>query len=186
VSQEFKDYYSVLNISFQATEAEIKTAYRKMAREYHPDMHPEEPDVYTGKFQEITEAYETLSEPMKKGFYDLRYRQFVLMEGPQYELVVDDTPPDTREYKHKYTAYRNKRNFSYASVAALIFLIFQVARMVMNAAPLEAESGYDRAYQPLSGTSLPTQVQNRHQFTAPPDSMNFSNSVAPFMDKARH
>lgn len=186
VSQDFKDYYSVLNISFQATEAEIKTAYRKMAREYHPDMHPDEPDLYTARFQEITEAYETLSEPLKKGFYDLKYRQLVLLEGPQYEFVVDDTPPDTREYKHKYTAYRNKRNFSYASVAALIFLLFQVVRMVINAAPIEAQKHYDRAFQPLSGTSVPSQYQSGNTFSVPQDTIKFPNSAAPFMDKARH
>lgn len=185
--QGFKDYYSRLDIAFTATEAEIKAAYRKMARENHPDMHPEEGDLYTEKFQEITEAYEVLSDPIKRGNYDFRYRQLVLHEGPQYEYVIDDTPPDTREYKHKYT-YRNKRSFSYASVAALIFLCFQVLRMVINAAPIEDKSYYSRPYNmPLPPTSL--DIQSLDQNNKAPvlsDSMQFYNSTAPFMDKVRN
>jgi curved DNA-binding protein CbpA len=183
VLQDFKDYYSRLDITFTATEAEIKAAYRKMARENHPDMHPEESDWYTEKFQEITEAYEVLSDPMKKGNYDFRYRQLVLHEGPQYEYVVDDTPPDTKQYKHKYT-YRNKRTFSYASVAALIFLCFQVLRMVINAAPIEDKKPY-RAYQAIPGVSANTNTF-KNESPGSSDSLNLPFSNAPFLEKARH
>jgi curved DNA-binding protein CbpA len=184
VLQDFKDYYSRLDITFTATEAEIKAAYRKMARENHPDMHPEESDWYTEKFQEITEAYEVLSDPIKKGNYDFRYRQLVLHEGPQYEYVVDDTPPDTKQYKHKYT-YRNKRTFSYASIAALIFLCFQVIRMVINAAPIEGDKPYNKTYQPMVSVPVNTNT-NKNEVSSSSDSLNLPFSNAPFLEKARH
>lgn len=183
--QDFKDYYSRLDITFTATEAEIKAAYRKMARENHPDMHPEESDWYTEKFQEITEAYEVLSDPAKKGNYDFRYRQLVLHEGPQYEYFVDDTPPDTKQYKHKYT-YRNKRTFSYASIAALIFLCFQVLRMAMNAAPIEDKKPYNKVYQPMSGVPVYINDAYKNESSDPSDSLNIPFSNAPFLEKGRH
>lgn len=182
--QDFKDYYSRLDITFSATEAEIKAAYRKMARENHPDMHREESEWYTEKFQEITEAYEVLSDPVKKGNYDFRYRQLVLHEGPQYEYVVDNTPPDPKQYKHKYT-YRNKRTFSYASIAALIFLCFQAIRLVINAAPIEADKSYNKAYQPMMGVPVNTNLY-KNEPSAPSDSFNLPFSNAPFLEKARH
>lgn len=59
------DYYSTLGISKNATQDEIKKAYRKMAAQYHPDKGGD-----TAKFQEIQKAYETLSDPSKKHQYD--------------------------------------------------------------------------------------------------------------------
>lgn len=63
-----KDYYQVLGISQNATEADIKSAYRKKALEFHPDRN-KSPDA-TEKFKEVTKAYETLSDPQKKQMYD--------------------------------------------------------------------------------------------------------------------
>ena len=49
---EKRDYYEVLGISKNATEDEIKKAYRKMAKQYHPDLHPDDPDA-AEKFKEV-------------------------------------------------------------------------------------------------------------------------------------
>ena len=67
---EKRDYYEVLGLKKGATDDEIKKAYRKKAREYHPDMHPDNPDAYVEKMQEVNEAYEVLSDSDKKARYD--------------------------------------------------------------------------------------------------------------------
>ena len=65
----FTDYYKILGISKKATEAEIKKAYRKLARKYHPDLNPND-KVAEKKFKEINEANEVLSDPKNRKKYD--------------------------------------------------------------------------------------------------------------------
>lgn len=67
--EEKRDYYEVLGISKGASEDEIKKAYRKTAKKYHPDLHPDDP-VAEAKFKECNEAYEVLGDPQKKARYD--------------------------------------------------------------------------------------------------------------------
>lgn len=66
---EFIDYYKILNISKGATEKDIKSAYRKLARKYHPDVNPGDKEAEK-KFKEINEANEVLSDPEKRKKYD--------------------------------------------------------------------------------------------------------------------
>lgn len=66
---DFKDYYTILGVSKNATPEEIKRAYRKLARKYHPDLNPGDKDAET-RFKEINEANEVLSEPEKRQKYD--------------------------------------------------------------------------------------------------------------------
>ncbi|MBM7645809.1 molecular chaperone DnaJ [Scopulibacillus daqui] len=63
-----RDYYEVLGVDRNASKDEIKKAYRKLARKYHPDVN-KDPDA-PEKFKEVKEAYETLSDPQKKAHYD--------------------------------------------------------------------------------------------------------------------
>ncbi|MEZ4874727.1 MAG: J domain-containing protein [Flavobacteriaceae bacterium] len=65
----FIDYYSILGVDKTATEAEIKKAYRKLARKYHPDVNPNNPEAEK-KFKEINEANEVLSDPQNRKKYD--------------------------------------------------------------------------------------------------------------------
>ena len=64
-----KDYYEALGLPRGASLDDIKKAYRKLARKYHPDMNPGDPSA-EDKFKEISEAYEILSDPEKKKMYD--------------------------------------------------------------------------------------------------------------------
>ena len=64
-----KDYYGVLGVSRDATEKDIRQAYRRMARKYHPDVNPDNKDAET-KFKEINEAYQTLSHADSRRDYD--------------------------------------------------------------------------------------------------------------------
>ncbi len=63
-----RDYYEVLGIEKNASDAEIKSAYRKLARKYHPDVNKE--SDAESKFKEVREAYEVLSNPQKRSQYD--------------------------------------------------------------------------------------------------------------------
>tara|TARA_R110002020_G_scaffold454898_3_gene670877 strand:- start:1363 stop:2271 length:909 start_codon:yes stop_codon:yes gene_type:complete len=65
----FIDYYSVLGIEKSATGADIKKAYRKLARKYHPDVNPDDKEAEL-KFKEVNEANEVLSDPEKRKKYD--------------------------------------------------------------------------------------------------------------------
>ncbi|MCC6446191.1 MAG: molecular chaperone DnaJ [Armatimonadetes bacterium] len=65
----YKDFYKVLGVSREATEKEIKQAYRRLARQYHPDVNPGDKKA-EDKFKEISEAYEVLSDPDKRKKYD--------------------------------------------------------------------------------------------------------------------
>ena len=73
-----RDYYEVLGVDKNASDEEIKKAYRKLAKKYHPDANPDNKAEAEAKFKEVNEAYETLSNSQKRQMYD----QFG-PEGPQ-------------------------------------------------------------------------------------------------------
>jgi len=80
---EFKDYYEIIGVNRDATQNEIKRAYKKLARKYHPDV-SKEADAEL-KFKELGEAYEVLKDPEKRVAYD----QF----GANYKAGQDFNPP---------------------------------------------------------------------------------------------
>lgn len=80
---EYKDYYSILGVERDAKEAEIKTAYRRLARRYHPDVSKEA--NAERKFKEVGEAYEVLKDPQKRQAYD--------QLGANWKAGQNFTPP---------------------------------------------------------------------------------------------
>ena len=80
---QFRDYYEIMGVDRNATQDEIKRAYRKLARKYHPDI-SKEPDA-EARFKEMGEAYEVLKDPEKRAAYD--------QLGKNYTAGQDFTPP---------------------------------------------------------------------------------------------
>lgn len=67
---EKRDYYEVLGVNRNATDEELKKAYRKLAKKYHPDANPDNKKEAEAKFKEVNEAYETLSDKQRRDMYD--------------------------------------------------------------------------------------------------------------------
>jgi len=147
-----------------------------MARLYHPDMHSEDAEGYTAKFQEITEAYETLSDDYKKEMYDLQYRQYVLNEA----VFQEDHYQYYYEPQPQYTAYREyyrpveKRRTPFASYASLILLAVYFIRMLMNvSSPGPENVRYD------NNIRLSPQMQHLiDSLTHPKDTFSFKPGVS--------
>jgi len=66
----YRNYYEVLGVPKNASEKDVKSAYRKLARKWHPDANPNDPKAAEEKFKEIAEAYEVLGDPEKRKKYD--------------------------------------------------------------------------------------------------------------------
>ena len=87
---KFQDYYEILGVGRDASENEIKKAYRKLARKYHPDVNKDK--AAEEKFKEVNEAHEVLKEPEKRKLYD--------QLGPDWQAGQDFKPPPGWENVH--------------------------------------------------------------------------------------
>jgi len=88
---EFKDYYDTIGVTRDATPEDIKRAYRKLARKYHPDVSKEK--NAEARFKEVSEAYEVLNDPEKRAAYD--------QLGANWQAGQDFRPPPGWETRHE-------------------------------------------------------------------------------------
>lgn len=91
----YKDYYKILGVDRNASEKDIKQAYRKLARKYHPDVNPGD-KAAEDKFKEISEAYEVLSDKDKRAKYD-QFGQYWQQAGQAGQPGAGQPPPGWEE-----------------------------------------------------------------------------------------
>jgi DnaJ-class molecular chaperone len=97
---QFKDYYSILGLDRKASEAEIRKAYRRLARKYHPDLNPGDKKAEE-RFKDIAEANDVLSDPEKRRKYDTL--------GPNWQHGADFTPPPGWDLHFDFGGARTRR-----------------------------------------------------------------------------
>jgi curved DNA-binding protein len=106
----FVDYYKILGIDKTATEKDIKNAYRKLARKYHPDLNPNDKDA-NAKFQQINEANEVLSDAEKRKKYDQYGKDWQHAEASQKaNQQYQEQPSGSRQ--ESYTGGQSTSDFS--------------------------------------------------------------------------
>ncbi|MDL2320247.1 DnaJ domain-containing protein [Alistipes sp. OttesenSCG-928-B03] len=105
MGEQIKDYYLILEISINATEEDIKRAFRKLAVKYHPDKNQGD-DYFTKKFIEIKEAYDVLSDANKRVEYDILYKQYFNQqsesERKEYNFQQAEKKKKEQEQDEKY------------------------------------------------------------------------------------
>lgn len=117
-----RDFYEVLGISRAASISEVRTAFKRLAKQYHPDRNPGNKDAEEF-FKVLNEAYHTLSNPLKKAQYDLRYYGLTLT----YDEARWQAAQKRRYYQwhqSRDTRYRLDRN--YFKIQGLAFLVFLI------------------------------------------------------------
>jgi curved DNA-binding protein len=106
---DFVDYYKTLGIDKNATSKDIKNAYRKLARKYHPDLNPNDKDAKRN-FQQINEANEVLSDPEKRKKFDQYGKDW--QHAEQYENANQGQGRSSNSNGYTYTGSQSNENFS--------------------------------------------------------------------------
>ena len=150
-SMDYKDYYAVLGVTKGASEKEIKQAYRKLARKYHPDVNPGSKEAEE-KFKEISEAYEVLNDKEKRTKYD-RF-------GEEWQRYEHQGAPGPGGYEHfgGFNFDLGHGTGEFGDFFEMLFGPRGAARQDMRGADLEAqieimlEEAYEGARKSISVT----------------------------------
>ncbi len=98
---DFKDYYEVLGVAPDVDDKTLKTAYRKLARKYHPDVSKEA--EAEARFKEVAEAYDVLRDPHKRAEYDqIRLYQ---QQGERFQVPPDWQPGSGADYSDPHAGF---------------------------------------------------------------------------------
>src|ERR1700753_2904628 len=107
---DFIDYYKILGVHKTATQDQIKTAYRKLARKHHPDLNPNDKEAHK-KFQQINEANEVLSDPEKRKKYDQYGKDW--QHADQFEQARQQSRPNSQgDSGYSFSGDFNDSDFS--------------------------------------------------------------------------
>ncbi len=108
---EYKDYYKILGVDKSSSQDEIKKAYRKLAKKYHPDLNPNDTKAQE-KFKEINEAYEVLGDEDKKKKYDTFGSGYDFTNGQNFDPSQFGFEDFGNGYRYTYTTGGNGGGFS--------------------------------------------------------------------------
>jgi len=141
------DYYAVLDLDVNCTEEEVKAQYRRLALQHHPDVNPGNEEASTARLRWLNEAYEVLSDPVKRRVYDLtvdkpaphssRTRQDA--SASPHPAAPDSLTPRMNPYTGAVADARRRaeRRMAVAAVMAGAFLILFVARSSKHLPPIQ-------------------------------------------------
>jgi DnaJ domain len=166
-AQEDSSYYALLGLHPSASVIEIRRAYRELSKHYHPDTTKLSREIATTKFQELNQAYATLSNPERRTTYDflIGYSRLSVIQAPSY---LDRSVRDRAnlEHHHKFaksSAYLDPtdRPLSAGELFALFILGLTFVGCLVLAIAIGLIRG-DKAWQPISTIELQIVTQ---QFT---------------------
>jgi curved DNA-binding protein len=142
MSVEFKDYYKILGVTSKATDEEIKKAFRKLARKYHPDVAKDKKEAEV-KFKEINEANEVLSDPAKRRKYD--------QMGANWRDGAQDQQPPPRGGRAQWTSGGGGQEFHFGGTGFSDFF----EQFFSNGSRYGFPEGADGYETPPSGAGRP-------------------------------
>lgn len=148
-AQKNSSYYSLLGLHPSASVIEIRRAYRELSKHYHPDTTKLSTEIATTKFQELNQAYATLSNPERRTAYDylIGYSRLSVIQAPSY---LDRSVRDSSKFA-KSSAYLDPtdRPLSAGEIFALFILGLTIVGCLILAIAIGLIRG-DKAWQPIS------------------------------------
>lgn len=131
------DYYQILGVNRQASSQEIKSSFKKLALQYHPDRNPDNPSA-EDKFKQINEAYQVLSDVNSKLIYDLKLNGQYISPLPVYPEYQSDTTY-THTYRRSYSRpayatpkYTKAQLAKVYSIGVLFFVVLFIFSFFLN------------------------------------------------------
>ncbi len=151
-----RDYYKILGLSYKATAREIKSAYRKLAKKYHPDV-SQDPEARE-KFLLIREAYETLGDPQKKKIYDVKLHQTKLLKElnkVRRKIILEQQKQTYEKIRQRQEKENKLADFFAWRWVIITFVFFGISGFVLMRylsayLPVNPEPELDLSYRHLS------------------------------------